>query len=235
MKKKILILGPVLPDAAEIEEIAKTLSFLHNDYLIDFIDPLSIQEEVTNEIYYRLWEQELSKHLNHYDAFFGFSFGGVILAQSIHLFTDLNKAIVLFSTPSFADKALAKKLGTVIQLCKEKKLIEALNFLYDSVFHPHKAPHQFSEVANEELASSRLIFGLQRVLATDSRSLLNETKVDHLHLIGECSDLVNQANVIAPKTGQLAVVPVSGMRMLQDNPSFCQELILKRLRGLALD
>jgi pimeloyl-ACP methyl ester carboxylesterase len=234
MKKKIIAFGPVMPQESEIEAIASTLSFLHKDYQIDFIDPLSIHDDLANEDYYRLWENEIEKYLDRYDIFFGFSFGGVILEQCFRLFAGLNKSIVLFSTPTFADKALAEKLGTVVDLCKKNQVIKALNFLYKDVFYPNKAPQQFTEVANEALVASRLIFGLERVLASNSTTILSETTVDHLHLIGEYSNLVNQANVMTPKTGRLAIVPGAGMRVLQDNPDFCQKIILDQLGSLRL-
>lgn len=229
MKKKIIALGPVMPQESDIEAIASTLSFLHENYCIDFIDPLTIQDDLSNEAYYRLWENEIKKYLDSYDIFFGFSFGGVILEQCFNLFAGLNKSIVLFSTPTFADKALAEKLGRVVDLCRENQVIKALNFLYQDVFHPNKAAQQYTEVANEALVASRLIFGLERVLASNSSTILSQSTVDHLHLIGEYSNLVNQANVIRPKTGHLAIVPGAGMRVLQDNPVFCQNLILDKL------
>ncbi len=61
--------------------------------------------------------------------------------------------------------------------------------------------------------------------------VVNNTKVDHLHLIGECSNLVNNENVVAPKTGCLVQVPQAGMRVLQDNLPFCQKIIIERLRS----
>ncbi len=229
MKKKILALGPVMPQESEIQAIASTLSFLQEDYQIDFIDPLSIQEDIANEAYYRLWEIEIEKNLESYDIFFGFSFGGVILQQCFNLFAGHNKSIILFSTPTFADKDLGEKLGRVVYFCKGNQVIKALNFLYKDVFYPNKAPQQFTEVANETLVASRLIFGLERVLTSNSTIILSKSTVDHLHLIGECSNLVNRANAIVPTTGRLVIVPGAGMRVLQDNPVFCQKIILDQL------
>ncbi len=122
--KKIIVLGPVMPQASEIEAISATLTFLHKDYQLDFIDPLSIQAPIANEAYYDLWKKELKKHLETYDAFFGFSFGGVILEQCFDLFTTIKKPIVLFSTPTFADEALAEKLGLAVHFCKEGQLMK---------------------------------------------------------------------------------------------------------------
>lgn len=231
MKKRILVLVPVMPDQSDIESIAKTLTFLQGDFQLDFLDPLSILEPVSKEAYYQLWQNELAKRLNDYEGFFGFSFGGVILQQCFSLFAATPKNILLFSTPTFADEGLQKKLGEVIRLCQENKVGEALRYLYPQVFYPNLPPPEAFLVADEKEAARRLIFGLQRVLETDSRKILNDTRVDHLHLIGEYSRLVNLDNVTQPKTGRLVVVPKAGMRILQDNESFCHNLIVQRLDG----
>ncbi|MFV0821959.1 hypothetical protein HRQ65_10830 [Tatlockia micdadei] len=227
--KKILTLAPVMPQESDIEDIAKTLSFLNCEFQIDFVDPLSVADNLPNEGYYRLWQNELEKQLVNYDAFFGFSFGGVILQQCFVLFEQVKKPIVLFSTPTFADDQLQEKLGKVIRLCKGNRVVEALEGLYDHVFFPNKAPQIDYQRYNLEIASKRLIFGLQRVLETDSTEILNNSTVDHLHLIGELSNLVNRNNVITPKVGRLVIVPEASMRVLQDNQDYCKSLILEQL------
>ncbi|KTC96851.1 hypothetical protein [Legionella feeleii] len=235
MRKKILTIAPVMPQQSDIESIASTLSFLEVVYQIDFIDPLAINEtfsvNTSNEVYYQLWQDHLKKWLATYDAFFGFSFGGVILQQCFSLFADSKKPIVLFSTPTFADNALQKKLGDVIALCKANRVNDALISLYKEVFSPNEAPLQILPENRVMSAANRLIFGLQRVLDTDATAILEQTMVDHLHLIGECSALVNKENVLAPGIGDLCIVPQAGMRVLQDNPSYCKKLILERLNS----
>ncbi len=121
---------------------------------------------------------------------------------------------------------MQEKLGKVVQLCKENRVIEALDRLYKDVFYPHEPPQKNDEIDDKEVATDRLIVGLQRVLTTNSTDIVQNTTVDHLHLIGEYSNLVNVGNVIAPKTGLLLVVPKAGMRVLQDNPSYCKNQIL---------
>ncbi|PJE08515.1 hypothetical protein [Legionella sp.] len=229
MKKKILALAPVMPHESDIEGIAKTLVFLNENFELDFIDPLMNMEALPNDLYYSSWQRELASRIANYDAFLGFSFGGVILQQCFNLFEGANKPIVLFSTPTFANESLQEKLGGVIDLCKKNRVIEALNTLYNDVFFPNKPPQINYGIYDQELASRRLIFGLQRVLDTDSTQILNHATVDHLHLIGEFSNLVNVGNVIAPRVGLLAIVPQAGMRILQDNQAFCQKLICERL------
>ncbi|MFJ1269449.1 hypothetical protein ACD661_12855 [Legionella lytica] len=228
-KKKILVIGPVSAHAEDMVSIAKTLTFLTEDYAIDYLDSLSILEELANAAYYQRWEQKLAPCIDAYDAFFGFAFGGVVIQQCFSLFQSVNKPIILFSTPSFADSPLKQKLGLVVHLCEEHKLEEALQALYEPVFHPHPIPPQSTANLNRDQAYKRLIFGLNRVLHTDSRPILETNQVPHLHLIGEYSNLVNNKNVVAAQNGQLVTVPHSSMRVLQDNPSYCQKLILEVL------
>ena len=227
--KKILVLAPVLPEPSDIESIAKSLSFLNKEYDIDFIDSLTIMQDVSNEEYYQLWENELQKRVINYDAFLGFSFGGVILQQCFSIFSTLNKPIILFSTPTRANDSLTQKLGNVLSLCKENKLNDALKILYDDVYYPDKAPTLSRENSNSDLAAKRLIFGLSRVLATDSTKIAQQSSVKHLHLIGEYSCLVNEHNVIAPKSGRLVIVPGASMRVLENNLPYCKKLIMETL------
>src|SRR5690606_27144516 len=101
-----------------------------------------LSTDISNEAYYQLWQDHLKKWLATYDAFLGFSFGGVILQQCFSLFANRKKPIILFSTPTFADRALQKKLGDVIALCKANRVNDALVSLYKEVFSPHDSPLQ---------------------------------------------------------------------------------------------
>ncbi len=232
-KKKILVITPVQHYPSYFEPIINPLSFLEEEYAIHPIDSLAQMEDIPNKEYYHYWEQELSKYLPYYDAFFGFSFGGIILQQCFSLFANRNKPIVLFSTPTFADPTLTRKLGEVIALCKEGKMDEALSSLYKHVYYPNEIPPQETHSFDPVIAAKRMIFGLTRVLETDSTSVLKENQVNHLHLIGELSDLVNKDNVVAPQKGNLLSVPGAGMRMLRDNLPFCKKAILETLNSEA--
>lgn len=119
MKKRILALGPVMPHEFDIEGIAKSLAFLNENFQLDFIDPLRNMEALPHGLYYLSWQKELAGQLANYDAFLGFSFGGVILQQCFSVFEGANKPILLFSTPTFANEPLQEKLGRVINLCKK--------------------------------------------------------------------------------------------------------------------
>ncbi|CEG55852.1 hypothetical protein [Legionella fallonii] len=230
-KKKILILPSDTPHPAYIDSIISPLAFLETEYSLHPIDSLSIMEELSNEQFYSHWQEKLSQYIPHYDAFFGFSFGGVILQQCFSLFTHLNKPLILFSAPSFADQSLAQKLGEVITLCNEYKIDEALHSLYQHVYYPNEIPLQTHQITDKELAAKRIIYGLTRVLETDSTSIIKENQVKHLHLIGELSHLVNKDNVLTPHQGTLLSVPEAGMRILRDNLPFCKKVILEALNG----
>lgn len=228
-KKKILIIAPVTPHKSEIKLIASTLAFLNHDYILDFIDPLSIMNDLPLEEYYRLWEQQLKQSIADYDVFFGFSFGGVILQQCFSLFLPLKKPIILFSTPTLADKTLKDTLGKVIHLCQSNQLEKALQTLYQTVYFPNEMPNMVYKNSEESAAKERLVFGLNKVLETNSTESVTQSELNHLHLIGELSQLVNQDNVLPPKCGKLITVPGAGMRILQDNPIFCERVILETL------
>lgn len=229
LKKKILSIGPVSAQSADNNLIANSLSFLDKHYDIDYLDSLSIMEDVPNTEYYQLWKEKLAPYVTIYDAFFGFSFGGIIIQQCFTLFNQVHKPIILFSTPTFADPELREKLTRVLSLCQEDKLIEALTALYQPVFYPNEMPELSIDMSNKTQACQRLNFGLTRVLNTDSTEILKKNTVQHLHLIGEYSHLVNRANVLKAKNGRLIIVPKASMRMLHDQLPFCQKVILEAL------
>jgi hypothetical protein len=229
MKKKILVILPIFPQHSFIAPIAKSLEFLHHSCEIDLVDPLTISEEFDGARYYQHCQLWLSKRTSVYDAFFGFSFGGMILQQCFPLLEQVNKPIVLFSTPTFVDEALKHKLSEVIRLCKAHHVDEALTVLYRHVCYPHPLKTHSFEIIDKPTAAARLIFGLLHVLTTNSQVILQQTKVDHLHLIGACSDLVTIDHVAVTNAGRLMQVPQAGMHVLQDNLSFCKRAIMEHL------
>ncbi len=232
MSKTILVIAPVMPQQSEIELFASTLAFLKPDFNMDFLDPLPIIDiNLENKAYYLAWQHYLAAVLNQYDAFIGFSFGGVILQQCFPLFENKHIPIILFSTPTRADDALKQKLGKVIELCEKNQVKEALDKLYKEVHYPHQQPILCCDWNNINPADAgvRLITGLKRVLNTDSSHVVKTATVNHLHLIGERSNLVNTQNVTPPQTGRLITVPGAGMRVLQDNLLFCKQVIMDEL------
>jgi hypothetical protein len=228
MKKKILIIAPVMAQPSEIGLFASSLAFMQPYANMEFLDPLSIIDmDLPNEAYYEAWQSHLASIIPHFDAFIGFSFGGVILQQCFSLFE--NQPIILFSTPTFSDSALHQKLGMVIRLCEKKQLEQALNTLYAQVYYPNPQPSCDWTTLDPSEAAKRLKTGLTRVLTTDSSYLVKTSNINLLHLMGEHSDLVNAQNVLPPKKGLLLTVPGAGMRVLQDNLAFCRNPILEKL------
>ncbi|KTD34888.1 hypothetical protein Lmor_1421 [Legionella moravica] len=230
-KKKILVLTPDTPDPSYIEFVVSPLAFLEDEYTIHPLDSLCIMEDIPKSSFYHLWAQKLKEYILLYDAFFGFSFGGVIIQQCFSLFTKTEKPIVLFSTPTFADIPLKNKLQEVVALCQNRQLDLALQTLYQHVYYPNAVPLQSHNFLNNSEAAERVIYGLNRVLETDSTSIVRTSTVKHLHLIGQHSHLVNKDNVVQPATGTLLQVPEAGMRVLKDNPHYCQTVIWEALHA----
>ncbi|KGP62794.1 hypothetical protein EP47_13055 [Legionella norrlandica] len=229
-RKKLLVIGPISPQPSDLSSLSRTLHFLEPYYSIDCLDSLAYMQECTTEEYYEIWKDQLKQIIDNYKAFIGFSFGGMILQQCFSLFSNLDKTIILFSTPTFADDSLKEKLETVITLCSENKLEEALFFLYRSVYSPDAIFHYPQEHLNRERAIDRLVFGLSKVLETNATSILRNCCINHLHLIGEKSNLVNINNVIKPSCGEVIIVPNASMRVLESNPSYCKKIILEALK-----
>jgi hypothetical protein len=225
--KKIAVLLPDLPQKTFIKPLDENLSFLASQGChIDYIDPFDYHEDVENITFYANWKARLNKMEPDYDAFFGFSFGGVILQQCFDLFEHGEKPIVLFSTPTKADVFLTEKLSHVIAQCQKGLLYDALNDLYAWVFAPYKLEHTNYPIDDEAEALERMITGLSRVLETDSTEVMQKTNARFIHFIGEHSNLVTRKNIIMPASGLLLTVPNAGMRVLKDNPNFCQSIIL---------
>lgn len=230
-KKKILVLTPDTPDPSYIESIVNSLAFLQNKYLVHPLDSLSIMEDLPNAVFYQQWQKKLAPYLLDYDVFFGFSFGGVILQQCFSLFANPNKPLILISAPTIADHSLKQKLGAVISLCEQQRVDEAMHLLYQHVYYPNPIPTAIHKILDYKTAAQRVIYGLNRVLTTDSSDIIANSSVVHLHLIGELSDLVNKNNVLPAKNGTLVSVPNAGMRIFRDQPAFCQQVILEFLNN----
>ncbi len=226
--KKIAVFLPDLPQLSYLKPIEQSLSFLTPEYGLDFIDPYEIHEEVSNEFYYTKWQERIKNCDTQYDAFLGFSFGGVILQQCYPILECLEKPLLLFSTPSFANERLRTKLNRVIELCRKQRVQEGLQYLYQHVSR-RALPTTTFPLDNEIETAQRIIFGLQRVIDTDATEMIRNTQLSYTHFIGEASNLVKRENVILGENGTLWVVPKAGMRVLQDNLPFCQTKILEVL------
>lgn len=230
--KKILVIAPILSQWSDVKHIDSSLKFLSDRYDLTIVDPLSDTDfKMSKEDFFKRWRKNLKDNLNSYDIFMGFSLGGAVIQQNFDLFSGLNKKIILFSTPSFADEFLSKRLGEVISLIEEKSLVTAIDKKNKYVFYPNLPPDQDYNISDQEKSAYRLLFGLRVVLDVDARLLLKNATVPYLHLIGRESKLVNHKNVYVSSVGQFVSVPSAGMRVLQDNLSYCRPLIINFIEG----
>lgn len=227
--KKVAVFLPVMPQRSFMSSIVDALAFLKPEFQCDFIDPYEIHADVSNALYYLKWKERLQQKV--YDAYLGFSFGGVILQQCFSILEPLKKPMLLFSTPTFTNEDLTSKLGKVIHLCKQQRVLEGVTSLYQYALFPNPLPETSYTLANEAESGARLVHGLQKVLDTNSEEILWSTKIKYTHFIGEQSSLVNLSNVGVAVNGSLRVVPNAGMRVLQDNIDFCRPIILQQLRS----
>jgi len=227
--QSILVLGPITAAPQEINRIAASLSFLQKHHILTFWDPLSVVDEAVNQDFYSIWKKSISEVLNSYTVYVGFSFGGVILQHCFPLLERENKKVILFSTPSFAGVSLRRKLEKVIHLCESDQVSTALQQLYQNVYLNQIIKEKDFEYLDQQSARKRLVFGLKRILQTDSRSLLAKCDLPYLHLIGADSQLVTEDDVLEDHNVKLVRVPNSGMRVLQDNPEFCHKKIIEYL------
>jgi len=228
--KKILTIGPILPQWSEIYSFNKHLQFLSKNYAIDFIDPLEdVHDDIDPKLFFNNWIAKLENIFLQYDIFFGFSLGGIILQHCFNVLAIYKKPIILFSTPSFSDNLLCMRFDKILSLIKEKSIHAAIKTLNNYVQYPHVGVCNFT-LDNPEKAALRLSKGLQFVKSNDRRHMLSKTSMRYLHLIGEKSKLVNINNVIASTNSNIFVIPNSGMRVLQDNLPICIKHINKFLK-----
>lgn len=225
--KKFYIITPILADWCEVKVFSKMLSFLSNEYNLEFIDPLcDIHNDMSPAEFFQLWQSKLTQHIDNYDVFIGFSLGGVILQNNLNMLLNHNKKVILFSTPSFIDDLLKQKLQTIYNLILNKQLMLAIETKNNYVFHPNPPPPYIDlTIYDNQQATLRLSKGLMFILNVDSRSISKNHHKPYLHFIGLNSALVNTHNVWSPINCRLMVVPSSGMRVLEDNLNFCQSYI----------
>jgi hypothetical protein len=230
--KKILVIAPILAEWSESRFIEDSLSFLKPFYKLDLIDPLNgLDSSITIEKFFEDWRKKIDALILEYDGFVGFSFGGSILQNSFDLLEKGKKALVLLSTPTFADPLIFERLNTVINLIENDSVASGIKQLNEYVFYPHEIPNYTDELSNNPQTSLRLTKGFKLILGIDSRYTLNKTNLSYLHLIGEKSQLVNINNITVSPSCQLHIVPNAGMRVLQNNLNYCSTLILKFLEG----
>lgn len=228
--KKILVILPDIPSRTHQDAIEQSLLFLkEHQYELTFIDPYDYHCDLDNLAFYKAWQGRLESWCEHYDAFMGFSYGGVIIQQCLNVFDKCKKPVVLFSSPSFADETLYQKLEHVVALCQNGQLTEALQSLYQWVYQSSADITPLLKVDDHVEAVERVVSGLKRVMSTDSRPHIKQSSHPYIHFIGERSRLVTDSVVTCGPHGKIINVPSAGMRILKDNPEYCQPIILDYL------
>ena len=85
--KNILVILPDIPTRAHQDAILKTLLFLkEHQYELTLIDPYDYHCDLDNQAFYKAWQDRFDGWCEQYDAFLGFSYGGVIIQQCLHVF-----------------------------------------------------------------------------------------------------------------------------------------------------
>lgn len=228
--KKIIVFGPALPRWNEIDAIKKSLYFLSPDYSLSFLDPLADAivnpSQVTN---YRLWRDRIKAQMNDCVAFIGFSFGGVILRHCFELFNQIKKTIILLSVPEKIDITLQEQLSKIIAYAEQGNADLAMKIHQQSIFFPSQPTSEYIFPEEKSTMCKRLSVGLQAVLNINNHCITHPIK--HLSLVGEKSKLVNINHIQPSVEGRCVIVPKAGMRVLQDNPLFCQSIIMDELHG----
>ncbi|MBS0285800.1 MAG: hypothetical protein JSR17_00370 [Proteobacteria bacterium] len=226
--KRLLAFAPKLPQAADLEPFSHTLDFLTQDFDITWIDPLENHLDLTFSEYADFWRKYLSKYLESYDAFIGFSLGGFILIDNLEQFLHKNKVIILISAPNHLDESLKNKLQTVLSLSHAGKTKEATDLLNQYVF---ETTSDFEKARKEpwSIITKRLQYGLGYVLAHQLPTELKASNVIVHQLVGEKSRLVTKNNILNTAKTITHIIPMAGNRVLEDNPSFSQKLIKELL------
>ncbi len=229
-KNKILVLGPILPRWSEMSAILRGLSFLESSYEIDLKDPLGVNfHEMSNDSFFEYWRSWFKDSVNKYDIYIGFSLGGALIQSSIDLISRSRKKVILFSTPSMITMNLSNKINEILFELNNNDVERALTILNKYVFLPGNKHVDCLGEDERDLINKRLKFGLNFILNVDNRSRVSKTEVNCLHLIGSDSQLITIDNIKQNALVSLNIVAQSGMRVLQDNPAKCEQLIMRYL------
>jgi hypothetical protein len=225
--KSLVILAPITALQKEILDIASPLNFLKSRYNLEIIDPLEgVTSDMSAESFYYSWREKIKYMSDNCAGFIGFSFGGVILQRCFSMFAKNKKLIILFSTPSFINEDLYKKLNAVRDKVKDEGLTAAIKFLNSQVLYPSCKVFEPEDYEGlYQLASLRIVKGIEFILNIDMKNHISDNMVDYINFIGEESALVNKGNVCQGPLGQVDFVPGAGMRVLSDNLDHCEKRI----------
>ena len=227
--KKMAIIGPCLPERSDKEALINSLGFLSNFTSLDYYDPFDSYEPNDNhEVFVSYWQKRILNMANRYDYFIGFSLGGMLIKKC--LANNSIKPSLLFSTPTVIDKQLHKSLTAVISLLHQNRNKEAI-YLHNKLVHaPYDSPEPMISEHKYPEVRQRLTQGLSYVLNMGNISVEKNRQKLMRQFVGESSALVTLSHIPMNEKACTFVVPKAGMRMLQNNPSFCQSHILEFLK-----
>lgn len=222
--KKVLILSPILFNWQEITIIKESLKFLNVIADIDYIDSTS-SGKIANSAqdFFLDWRDKMMLIRDKYDIFIGFSFGGVVLQQVINILK--GKKIIFISSPFKPSHQLKTRLNAIKILLQSGKIESGLTLHNSYVFAPFNPPANKIECTNCARDIDRVINGYSILLDTDSTIKLMQADTRSINLIGEKSSLVTVGDVFTNEFHTIVKIPSSGMRVLQDNPSFTHKII----------
>lgn len=209
--------------------IVKSLFFLEKmGFKLTWVDPLELDLFVDNQAFSHNWQRRFKNWIDTFDVFLGFSFGGTIIQQCFSVIDAYDKPVILFSSPSRVNDTLYNKLNEVVMLCQEGALSDALDTLYRFVYLKSEQMTKL-HVSNHKKGCERMISGLKRVMSTDLSLVVQAFSKKYIHFIGQHSNLITASDILMGPNGCLIQVPQAGMRILEDNPSYCQPMILDYL------
>ncbi|QIV94078.1 hypothetical protein [Allofrancisella frigidaquae] len=219
--KKVAVIGPILARWKDHVYLMKPFDKLLNQELrFEAIDPLTFcygcdsLEQARNNF---LGWLKLNK--NEYDIFMGFALGGTLIQTVFDDGTLDDKKVILFSSPSIADKGLKTKIGKILEYLDKADLTNALitKEKIAANLDDYVIKHELSEIEEKE-AIERMQLGFNLILQANL-SILEKVPKNTKVYIGEKSQLATLNNVRLP-TNKQVIVPNASMRLFQDNLDF---------------
>ncbi len=223
--KSLLAVSPKLPQASDLKPFSKCLDFLKSDYQITWLDPLEKFKTFTNKEYADYWHEKISRLIDSFDVFMGFSLGAILLQDNLDKFLNKNKIIILFSPPSIVDDVLKKKLSSILNASREGKTKQAIEMLHQYVFLETHGDYEKVRLEPWFDIASRVEFGLSFVLNRKVSDIIKKCETPVYQLVGSESKLETKANVLMTPKSILQVVPHAGNRILEDNPAYSQAIV----------
>ncbi len=218
-------IAPTLCQAADLASFSHCLDFMATEYHVTWIDPLEEYKKLSIEDYRLYWQNKINSLILSHDIFIGFSLGGILLLENLHLFLNQNKTIILISTPCVLDDVLRIKLNQIIHQCNAGNAIDAIKLLNAYIATQPLTEDSKNEIENLPEAAARLSFGLDYVLHPHIVHTTTMNQVPLYQIVGADSKLVTQAHVIEGANRYVHLIPNAGQRVLEDNPHDTRQLI----------